>query len=194
MAGKQNKVKFGLSNCVFAPETETDVYSDELIKIPGGVNLTREIQGEENNFYADNMVYYVTRVYQGYTGELEIATVTEEMEQKIFGDEIDETTGIMKESRDSKVVKGAFGFQIDGDEQNRRYWNYGVTISRPNTEASTTTESAEPQTDTCTISVTGLTNSPVVGIKTSSKTPENVYNKFLDKVVMPDEYEELQTP
>lgn len=186
-----NKVKFGLKNCVYAVETDTDTYG-EVKQWPGAVNLTRELQGEENNFFADNSVYYTSYNYQGYSGDLESAMVPEEVETEVLGDEKDETTGIMKESRAAKVKRIAFGFQIDGDVQNRRYWNYGVTLSRPNTEASTTTESLEPQTDTISMTVSGLTNSDVVCIKTSSTTPENVYNKFFDQVVMPDQYEELQ--
>lgn len=186
-----NKVKFGLKNLVYAVESETDTYG-EVKSWPGAVNLTRELQGEENNFFADNQVFYTSYAYQGYTGELECALVPEEVEKEVLGDEIDETTGIMKESRSSKVKRIALGFQIDGDTQNRRYWNYGVTLSRPNTEASTTTETIEPQTDTISMTVSGLTNSDVVCIKTSSKTPENVLNKFFEQVVMPDEYESLQ--
>ena len=101
---KEDKVKFGLEHCVFVPETSTDVYDNEnKINIPGAVSLTRERQGEDENFYADDMVYYITSTYQGFTGELEIARATEEMEQKIWGDEIDETTGIMIENRNAKL-------------------------------------------------------------------------------------------
>lgn len=190
---QENKVKFGLESCVFVPESATDVYDNEnKVPIPGAVNLTRERQGEDTNFYADDMTYYITSTYQGFTGDLEIAMATELMEQKIFGDEIDETTGIMTENRNAKQVRGAFGYKIRGDQQDRYFWNYGVTLSRPNTEASTIQESAEPQTDTMSISVNGLSDgSGIVGIKTSSKTPEQVYKKWFDKVIMPNEYEEL---
>ena len=189
----ENLVKFGLEGCVFVPETARDTYDNEnKVNIPGAVNLTRERQGEENNFYADDQVYYITSTYQGFTGELEIAMATEEMEQKIWGDELDETTGIMTENRNSKQVRGAFGYKIKGDQNDRYFWNYGVTLSRPNTEASTTQDTAEPQTDTMAISVTGLSDgSGIVGIKTSSKTPEQVYKKWFDKVIMPNEYTEL---
>lgn len=189
----ENKVKFGLENCVFVPETETDVYDNEnKIPIPGAVNLTRERQGEDTNFFADDMTYYITSTYQGFTGELQIAMATELMEQKIFGDETDETTGIMIENRNSKQVRGAFGYMIRGDQYNRMFWNYGVTLSRPNTEASTIEDAAEPQTDTMNISVTGLSDgSGVIGIKTSSKTPQTVRDKWFDKVIMPNDYDEL---
>ena len=189
----ENLVKFGLEGCVFVPETARDTYDNEnKVNIPGAVNLTRERQGEENNFYADDQVYYITSTYQGFTGELEIAMATEEMEQKIWGDELDETTGIMTENRNSKQVRGAFGYKIKGDQNDRYFWNYGVTLSRPNTEASTTQDTAEPQTDTMAISVTGLSDgSGIVGIKTSSKTPEQVYKKWFNKVIMPNEYTEL---
>lgn len=189
----ENRVKFGLEGCVFVPETERDVYDNEnKVTIPGAVGLTRERQGEDSNFYADDGVYYITSTYQGFTGELEIAMATELMEQKIWGDEIDETTGIMTENRNASQVRGAFGYKIKGDQYDRYFWNYGVTLSRPNTEANTIEDTAEPQTDTMTISVTGLSDgSGIVGIKTSSKTPEQVKGKWFDKVIMPNEYSEL---
>lgn len=187
----KSKVKFGLKNVVYAIEQETDTYGD-VKQWPGAVNITRELQGEENAFYADNMVYYSSYNHQGYTGEFESALIPEDVETEVYGDEIDETTGIIKESRASKTKRIALGFQIDGDADNRRHWMYGVTLSRPNTEAGTTTETAEPQTDTVSYTASGLTNSDVVMIKTSSKTPETAYNKFFEKVVMPDQYTELQ--
>ena len=187
----KNKVKFGLKNIVYAVQSETDVYG-EVKPWPGAVNLTRELQGEENAFYADNMVYYSSYNHQGYTGELETALIPEDVETEVYGDSKDETTGIIAESRASKTKPIALGFQIDGDAQNRRHWMYGVTLSRPTTEAGTTTESAEPQTDTVNYTASGLTNSEIVMIKTSSTTPETAYNKFFDQVVMPNDYSSLQ--
>ena len=187
----QNKVKFGLKNLHYAVETETDVYG-EVKPWPGAVNMSREVQGDESSFYADNMVYYQSYAYQGYSCELETALIPEDIETAVLGDQIDETTGIMTESRDSKIKKIAIGYQIDGDVHNRFYWDYGCVMSRPTTEASTTSESIEPQTDTVNMTCTGLTNSPITRTKTSSKTSEAIQGKWFNQVVMPNDYESLQ--
>lgn len=187
----QNKVKYGLKNLHYAIETETDVYG-EVKPWPGAVNMSRELQGDTNAFYADNMVYYQSYANQGYTFELESALVPEDVEKDVFGDEVDPETGIMTESRDSKTKKIALGYQIDGDQQNRMFWDYGISLSRPSTEASTTSETIEPQTDTIEGSCTGLTNSPILRVKTSASTEKTITEKWFDQVVMPNDYESLK--
>lgn len=187
----KNKVKFGLKNLHYAIETETDVYG-EVKAWPGAVNLSLELQGDTSAFYADNMVYYQSYANQGYSFELETALIPEEVEKEVFGDETDVETGIMTESRESKTKKIAFAYQIDGDQQNRLFWDYGISLSRPTTEASTTTETQEPHTDTISGVCTGLTNSPHIRIKTSSNTSEEIKGKWFDQVIMPNEYEALK--
>lgn len=181
----ENRVKFGLNNVVIAPETDTDVYG-EVFSLPGAVNLSIEPNGEENSFYADNQIYYQTVANQGYTGTLEIARIIEEFEEKILGIEKEEETGIHIEKRDAKTTRFAMGFAIDGDVKNTYFWMYGITATRPSSEASTTNETAEPQTDTLNITVAGLNNG-TVRIKTTSETPDTVKDKWFDKVRLPGE-------
>jgi phi13 family phage major tail protein len=46
--------------------------------LPGAVSLSIDANGEAENFYADNGVYYVINNNAGYTGDLEIALITTE--------------------------------------------------------------------------------------------------------------------
>ena len=68
MANKKNKVKFGLQNVYWAKINEWGVDSDgnrtfpaygESKHLPGAVSLSIDANGEAENFYADNGVYYV---------------------------------------------------------------------------------------------------------------------------------------
>ena len=61
-----NKVKYGLSNCYYAPlDEEQDTYGTP-VAMPGAVSLSLDQEGETNNFRADNMDYYVSVSNNGY--------------------------------------------------------------------------------------------------------------------------------
>lgn len=181
----ESKVKYGLNNVWIAKELTTDEY-DTPFRFPGAVNLTLDPNGDEYSFHADNQIYYQTVANQGYTGTLEVAKIIEQFEEDILGIIKEEETNLHVETRDAKTNRFAMAFTIDGDVNNTYFWLYGITATRPSSEASTTTETAEPQTDTLNITVAGL-NSGVVRLKTTSETPESVKTKWFEKVRFPGE-------
>lgn len=71
MALKKNKVKFGLNNVHYAKITawsadgKTPTFATP-VRIPGAVSLSMDANGEAENFYADNGVYYVINNNSGY--------------------------------------------------------------------------------------------------------------------------------
>ena len=73
-----NKVKFGLSNCVMAVMTESEgnITYGTPIAVPGAVNLSLEPQGDTNDFYADNYIYFSATANQGYEGDLVLTKIT----------------------------------------------------------------------------------------------------------------------
>lgn len=180
-----NKVKFGLSEVHIAPITSvTDgVYTyGDIFALPGAVNLTLDIAGEEENFYADNIIYFNQSANQGYTGSLEVALLNDNFREKILN-ELKDSNGAYIEDA-TRATKGfALGFQIDGDTANKRYWYYNVTANRPSNNGSTIEASKTPQTETV-----NITASPRIGDKrvrcSLEKTTENasVYNNFFSTV------------
>lgn len=180
----ENKVKFGLNNVYYALLTEVDTY-DTPVRFPGAVNLTLEPNGEESPFYADDMIYYNVAANQGYSGEMEVAMVTEQFEKDVLGKELEEESNIIFESRDDSMKTFALLYEIQGDVNKRRYVLYGCTATRSTSEASTVSESVEPQTDTFNFTAAGLTNKTVVSGHTTSTTPESVFNDWFTKVRMP---------
>ena len=89
--GKENKVKFGLSNVHIAKLTEADgVITYEVpFAMPGAKSLTADPEGEMTKFYADNIVYYIANSNQGYSGDLEIAMLIEKFFTEILGQQKD---------------------------------------------------------------------------------------------------------
>ena len=183
-----NKVKFGLSNCYMAPITlgENNSYTyGTPIAIPGGVNLTLNPAGDTNDFYADNVIYFSSTANQGYEGDLEIALIPDEVRTKILGESTD-TNGAYVESSGDKVEGFAFGFQINGDSANRKYWYYNCTVTRPTTSSSTVEATITPNTDTLTIKAMPRLNDGKVRVF-MEKTADNTtaYNGFFSEVYEP---------
>ena len=151
-----NKVKYGLKNVHYALYVaSTDSYGT-VKAVPGAVNLSLSPEGESNTFYADNVAYFVTQADQGYSGELEIATIPDDMRKDVWGWSTD-TNGVLIEDNQAAVKTFALLFQINGDQYDRHCVLYACSAGRPNINGATIGEQAEPQTET--ISLTAMPRS-----------------------------------
>lgn len=180
----KNKVKFGLSNVHIAPLTYDGsqyTYGD-IIKVPGAVNLSLEPQGDTNDFYADNVIYFSSSANQGYEGDLEISMISDELREKIFGEKKD-AAGAFFENANDEFKPFAFGFQIEGDKKGRRFWYYNCSFNRPTNEASTTETSKEPKTDSLTLkAMPRITDKAVRVFLTETDENKEIYSKFFESV------------
>ena len=180
-----NKVKFGLSNCVIAPITATSSSSYTYgtpIPVPGAVNLSLSPAGDTNDFYADNLIYFSATANQGYEGDLELAMIPDAIRTQILGEATD-SNGALVESANDINTNFAFGFQIEGDKQNRRFWYYNCSLTRPANNGATIESSKTPQTDTLTMKAMPRLSDKKVRVMLE-KTEENasVYNSFFTNV------------
>ena len=187
MALKKNKVKFGLNKVHYAKIT---AWSEDgvptfatPVRIPGAVSLSIDANGEQENFYADNSVYYVINNNAGYTGDLEIALITTDFTTEILG-EIQDTNGVLVERNDAETAQFALLFEFSGDKNKIRHVLYCCSASRPKTESSTTEESTEVKTDTLSLKASALPNG-IVKSKTCENTDETTYNNWYKSVYIP---------
>jgi len=179
------KVKFGLKNVHMAPITGiTDnkyTYGD-IIEVPGAVNISLEPQGDSNDFFADNIKYFSAYANNGYSGDLEIAMITDEIREKIFG-ETKDANGAFIENVKDVFVPFALGFQVDGDEKGRKFWYYNCTCSRSKNEAKTLESSKEPSTDSITINaMQRKTDGKVRALLTETAENKTAYDSFFESV------------
>lgn len=178
----ENKVKFGLRNVHIFPITEesnTATTYGKAIKLPGAVNLSLSIEGEESPFYADDVIYYNSYANNGYSGDLELALVSEEFLTKILGYQKDENGAII-ESIDDKSKNFAMSFEFQGDKKATRNILYKVSVSRPNMEHATIAENKEPQTETLSLKAMARMNDG--RIKARLYEGQTGYDTFYDKV------------
>ncbi len=184
---KKNKVKFGLDKVHYAKITGYDennlpIYA-KPVRFPGAVNLSLDANGENEPFYADNIVYYVCNNSAGYEGELEMAMVTTDFATDILGEELD-AKGVLAERNDAEVSEFALLFEFTGDKKKIRHVFYRCSASRPTTESSTIEDSKEVKTETLSLTATALENGYVKS-KTCESTEEATYNSWYDSVYMP---------
>lgn len=172
-------------------ESDTgEITFDTPFAVPGSVSLSLEAQGELTPFYADGIKYYVSSSNSGYEGDWEMALITDEFREKILSEYIDRNK-VMLEEATAKVKRFALGFEIDGDVRGTRFWFYCCTSTRPTTEYSTTEDTIEPTTDTVTVSASavqlGTAKKMAVRAKTTADTTDDLYEKWFDKVYIPDQ-------
>ncbi len=182
-----NKVKFGLKNVHYSTITFDEdgepVYATPK-PLPGAVSLTLDVQGEEVEFEADDVIYYSSYSNTGYKGNLEIANITDDFRKDVLGDVEDEASHVLMEYASAEAKPFALLYEINGDQKATRRVLYYCTVSRPGENASTTGKTKTPQTDTM-----SLTAVPLAGGLTRARTQENttaaVFNGWYQSVWRP---------
>ena len=188
--GTTNKVKFGIKNCYFAVATlaaDNSATYDTPKALPGAVSISLDAQGENTPFYADNIVYYTDVANSGYEGDLELALVPDDFKKDVLGYGED-SNGILYENADAPVVHFALLFEFDGDKHAKRHVMYNCTATRPAVGSTTKTTTAEPQTESITITATSVYNTSLQkNIVKASVTPAEAvqYGAWLTSVYQP---------
>ena len=110
---RSNKVKFGLKNCHYAKATfdeDGNVTYAKPVRMPGAVSLSLDPEGENANFYADDVVFYVINNNSGYSGDLELALIPESFTKDILHEEED-ANGVMAENNTVSYERFALLFE-----------------------------------------------------------------------------------
>lgn len=148
----ENKVRFGLKNVYYAMLTEAaDSSTNNSFgtpkAVPGAVSMTMDSNGTDGTFYADNVAYYKTFANNGYTGSLEMARITDEMLEDVWGMTVE--NGILTEKNNVQPKPFALMFQISGDKNEELYVLYRVVpTTKPSMGSETVAEQVEPGTQT----------------------------------------------
>lgn len=182
-----NKVRFGLSKVHVAFHDGQGGF-EAPVHIPGAVNLSTAPEGDQNVFYADNSPYYVFNANNGYTVELEMALVPDDVVARMQGWRVDANGGLV-ETANAEPTPFALMFEVSGDKRARRTVFYSVTAERPEESNSTVQESKEATTQTISATVVAMDVSGVPTIKYTlepSEANKAVYDAFYDAVTLPD--------
>lgn len=181
-----NKITYGLCNVYYAKitgieENGTVTYGTP-VAIPGGVEISLDARGDLIEFYADNMVYYSSDNNQGYEGTLKVANVPISFSKDILGEVEDDTDKVVHEVANAKTSPFALMFQFEGDIKEVRHLLYNCTVSRPTIASATKTNSVDPNTVELSIVANPREGDKRVKTKTTTNTPDAIYNAWFDKV------------
>ena len=165
-----NKVHFGIKNAVVFPLTESvDQQTGEVtttygpgIPWPGSVSMELANNAAQENFYADDGVYYVTSSASNYEGDFESASVPREFKKQIYGD-IEDANGALIEAKSNQTKYFALAYETSGDVGGQRTVLYKCSASRPSLGSATLEDGTEVQTETVTIKAIARADAVTVG-------------------------------
>lgn len=186
-----NKIKYGLKNVHYAIGTTLTTggmtYSTP-VPFPGAVSLSLEPQGDNTNFYADNVVYWVGNGNNGYQGDLEIARVIDSFKEDVLG-MIKDGKNVLVEDMNAPIVHFALLFQFEGDAKATRHVMYNCTCTRAADAGNTKNESIEPETEKVTITASSIYNATLnTDIVKAEATPDSdsmTYDNWMSTVYLP---------
>ncbi|KRM73007.1 major tail protein [Lacticaseibacillus brantae] len=182
---QENRVEFGLKNAHYAlvTDTGTELTYAAPKKLPGAVKMTIDAEGGSDPFYADDTKYYTAVSNQGYSGKFEIARITDEFMQEIFGEKVDETTGMQYDDTDANPKQFALMFEFDGDVQKTRRVLFNVTATRPSIESETKADKTSPNTTE--LEFTAAPDPYAARAQGKVTQGKPAYDGFFDAVVIP---------
>lgn len=154
-ASVENKVKFGISNVVYAMVTEV---SDAGVptygvwkSLPYAVSLTADVNSNTSSDYADNKLVFSYNSITGATITLEVTHLIDDFKKDVLGWKATSDGGLIQPT-DNIKPKIALGFQIDGDAKKSKRWFFLCSVSDPaGDSASTNTDSVTFAHDTVTL-------------------------------------------
>lgn len=189
-----NKVRYGLRNAKYAVYNPTAGTYGTLKSLPGAVSLSLSREGGDNaDFYADDGIYFTfAGTNGGYSGDLELARITDSVRVDLLGEIADQTTGVQFEVTDGQQVQFALVCEMQGDQNPIGFVFYNCVATRPDMNANTKGESPDVDTDTLNLRIgaqrfvyDGKTKPFVQGHIEKTASNGTLYTAFFASVVTP---------
>lgn len=184
----ENKVHLNLQNVHYAVLTESIGTGGAMtysygtpVHVPGAVSLDLQAQSDANDFYADGLIYYSSRVNAAYEGDLEMARFPEQMLQDVWKFIKNSTDKTLIEKAGTEFAYFALLFEIEGDADNDLYCFYKCKATNPGVNAATSTDTKEPQTQSCTITTMSRADKSILA-RTTADTTSTVRASWFDEV------------
>lgn len=152
-----NKVEFGISQlhvCTYTVGDGGTVTLGTPYHQKGAVSFSPEENSEQNNFYADNIVYWSGYSGGSIEGDLEVAMFDDEFKTQFLG-YVTLTNGGLANVKNATKPNVAIFFQVEGDNESRRVALYNCALGAITREYNTIEESKEPATETLAVTCTG---------------------------------------
>ena len=152
-----NKVEFGISELHVGTYTVDDQGTVTLgtpYHQAGAVSFSPEEQSEQNNFYADNILYWSGYSGGSIEGDLEVAMFDDAFKTQFLG-YVTLTNGGLANVKNAVKPNVFVCFEVAGDSESRRVILYNCTLGAITREYATIEESKEPATETLSVTCVG---------------------------------------
>ena len=183
-----NKIKYNLKKvhvAILTKDGQGGFTYGTPVALPGAVSLSLDAEGETTPFYADGVVYFRSTTNNGYSGDLEIALITDWFRENVLQETKDSKNVFIETSDNIEPVYFALLFEFDGDQKAIRHVLYNCTVStRPTMESSTKEDTIEPGTETLSISADPREDG-LVKAKTGDDTDATTYQNWYQAVYLP---------
>jgi phi13 family phage major tail protein len=184
----ENRVVFGLKNCHYAVITEdadgTYTYGVP-VAIEGMTALELATKGSQDDFYADDVLYYTSVTNQGYEAKLTVANISRQFRIDVLGETLDTTDSVLTENSFNRTNQIALLFEFDGDIKATRHAVYNCTVSRPNLTSETKADKVSIKTQELTMTAAPRPYDGIVKRSTTGDTPDTVYDAWYTAVYDP---------
>lgn len=188
---KGKGVRFGIRNVHVAWYDDATGEFEIPFALPGCRTLKTSPEGDTKKWFADDVVYYIGRANNGYSGELEMAKIALQIMAEAQGWEYDDVNDVMYElsGGDVSVKPFALLFEVEGDESNTRFCYYNCTLDRPENEWSTIEDGIEPTTEKVGVSIDPFPIGEKSYVKAMAELTEKnqaIFDKWFKQVHMPN--------
>lgn len=188
------KYRFGLANTKYAIWDEATQQYGQLKALPGARALTLSTEGgDSSDFYADNGIWATfAGTNGGYSGDLELANLPDEVRADLLGEVVDDVTGVQFETTDAEPPEFALITEMITNEGTMAFAFYNVKASRPEINANTKGESIDVDTESLPLRIGARdfvyndeTRKFVQGHIDKASTTAAKYRAFFQGVVIP---------
>lgn len=184
----ENKVIFGLKNVHYSVITEntngTFTYGVP-VHVEGMTSLELSTKGSQEDFYADDVLYYTTVTNQGYEAKLSVANISRQFRIDVLGETLDATDSVLTENSFNRTNQISLMFEFDGDQKATRHCLYNVTVSRPGWSSETKADKVSPKTQELSMTAAPRPYDGIVKRSTTSDTPDTIYDAWYTAVYDP---------
>ena len=189
-----NKIRYGLRNAKYAVYNPATGEYGTVKDLPGAVSLTLTREGgDSSDFYADDGVYFTfTATNGGYSADLALARVTDQVRVDLLGEVADQTTGVQFEVTTAEPPQFALICEMQGDQNPVGYVFYNCKANRPELSANTKNDNPSVDTDTLPIRIAaqqftydGKQTPFVQGHIEKTSTNASQFSAFFANVVVP---------
>ncbi len=152
-----NKVEFGISNlhiCTYTVGENGAVTLGTPYHQKGAISFSPEQESNENNAYADNIVYWSEYTDGPFTGDLTTMLYDDEFLIQFMGYRRLSNGGLAN-VKNAVRPRVCIAFDIEGDAEKRRAMFYNCSLGAINRSYETIEDEKEPANETLPISCVG---------------------------------------